>query len=202
MCAAADTGSMDISYIKRRAKRGFAAYKLRKRCEAVLGAVRERFPAGKVSILDVGACDGRMLSYLKDRLPEADCRGVEPDRRFIDACEDGRIRLVEGGAERLPFDGGSFDAALMSSVIEHVPDLPAALKEVRRVLRPGGMLAVISVLPAYEKLSVFIGHKKSDHFMNYTLTEAAATLEAAGFRVAKAGPMEFWLCYNFLVGIK
>ena len=193
---------MNISYLKQRTRRGFAAYKLRKRSEAVLGALRRRFPGGKISILDIGACDGRMLSCLKDGLPEAECAGVEPDRRFIDACADARVRLVQGGAERLPFGNGSFDAAIMSSVIEHIEDLPAALKEVRRVLRPGGVLAVISVFPAYEKLSVLIGHKRSDHFRNYTLAEAAGVLEAAGFRVAEAGAMEFWLCYNFLLGVK
>ena len=193
---------MDISYLKRRGKRGFAAYKLEKRCQAVLNAVLQRFPGGKVSVLDIGACDGRMLSRLKDRLPEACCCGVEPDRRFTDACSDSRVKLLPGAAAPLPFADGAFDVVIMSSVIEHIEDLPAALSEARRVLRPGGILTVISVLPAYEAFSVLIGHKQADHFRNYTLAEAAEVLEKAGFRVVEARAMAFWLFYNFLVGLK
>jgi ubiquinone/menaquinone biosynthesis C-methylase UbiE len=44
-------------------------------------------------------------------------------------------------AERLPFEDGSFDLVFGHAVLHHLPDLPAALGELRRVLRPGGTLA-------------------------------------------------------------
>jgi ubiquinone/menaquinone biosynthesis C-methylase UbiE len=44
-------------------------------------------------------------------------------------------------AERLPFEDGSFDLVFGHAVLHHLPDLPAALAEFRRVLRPGGTLA-------------------------------------------------------------
>jgi SAM-dependent methyltransferase len=51
------------------------------------------------------------------------------------------VRTVTTDAERLPFDDGRFDLAFGHAVLHHLPDLDAALREVHRVLRPGGMLA-------------------------------------------------------------
>ncbi|MEG6506024.1 methyltransferase domain-containing protein [Nitratidesulfovibrio sp. 1201_IL3209] len=50
------------------------------------------------------------------------------------------IRFVETGAERLPFASGSFDVVISNGVFSLVVDKPAALREIHRVLRPGGRL--------------------------------------------------------------
>jgi ubiquinone/menaquinone biosynthesis C-methylase UbiE len=52
-------------------------------------------------------------------------------------------RVVAGDAERLPFDDRSFDLTSSNGVLHHTPDILAALREMRRVLRPGGMTTVI-----------------------------------------------------------
>jgi 2-polyprenyl-6-hydroxyphenyl methylase / 3-demethylubiquinone-9 3-methyltransferase len=57
-------------------------------------------------------------------------------RRAIDA----RFRPAQGRLERLPFAGGVFDVVVAADVLEHVPDLPAAIAELTRVLAPGGRL--------------------------------------------------------------
>jgi demethylmenaquinone methyltransferase/2-methoxy-6-polyprenyl-1,4-benzoquinol methylase len=56
-----------------------------------------------------------------------------------------RARLVGGAAEQLPFRGGVFDAALVAFGIRNVGEVPAALGELRRVLRPGGRLVVLEL---------------------------------------------------------
>jgi len=54
------------------------------------------------------------------------------------------VAAVVGDAERrLPFDDDSFDRVIAIHVLEHLRNLPAALDEVRRVLRPGGRLSVV-----------------------------------------------------------
>lgn len=193
---------MDLAYLERRDKKGFAAYKLRKRSEAALAAIEKKFPGGRPAVLDIGACDGRTLSYIKSRLPGADCFGIEPDPRFAGACPDPRVAIKAGGAVPLPFGDASFDAVLMSSVIEHIPDLPAAMREVYRVLRPGGIVVIISVFPAYEWLSVTLRHKKADHFRNYYRPEVEELVKTAGLDVLESRAMPFWLAYNLVVGIK
>jgi 2-polyprenyl-6-hydroxyphenyl methylase/3-demethylubiquinone-9 3-methyltransferase len=50
----------------------------------------------------------------------------------------GSFRPAQGRLERLPFADGSFDAVVAADVLEHLPDLPAAVKELARVLAPGG----------------------------------------------------------------
>jgi demethylmenaquinone methyltransferase/2-methoxy-6-polyprenyl-1,4-benzoquinol methylase len=51
------------------------------------------------------------------------------------------IRLVEGTAERLPFDDASFDALTFTYLLRYVEDPPATLRELSRVVRPGGSIA-------------------------------------------------------------
>jgi 2-polyprenyl-6-hydroxyphenyl methylase / 3-demethylubiquinone-9 3-methyltransferase len=55
--------------------------------------------------------------------------------------EAGSFDPVRGQLERLPFADGSFDVVVAADVLEHVPDLPAAVGEISRVLAPGGSLA-------------------------------------------------------------
>lgn len=54
------------------------------------------------------------------------------------------VTTVTGDVEKeLPFDDARFDRVIAIHVLEHLPNLPAALDEVRRVLRPGGAFAVV-----------------------------------------------------------
>ncbi len=55
------------------------------------------------------------------------------------------IEWIEGDALALPFDPASFDAATIAFGLRNVPDYDACLRELRRVLRPGGRLAVLEI---------------------------------------------------------
>ena len=55
------------------------------------------------------------------------------------------IEWVQGDVLALPYDGGSFDAATVGFGVRNVADLRAALLELRRVLRPGGRLAILEI---------------------------------------------------------
>lgn len=57
-----------------------------------------------------------------------------------------RIHFSKAPADHLPFDAGSFDLALTAFVLQLVPSRPRALREMRRVLRPGGRLAFVGWL--------------------------------------------------------
>jgi SAM-dependent methyltransferase len=60
---------------------------------------------------------------------------------------EGRISPANGDALQLPFADGTFDRIIASEVMEHIPDDHAAAKELSRVLRPGGTIAV--TIPSY-----------------------------------------------------
>src|SRR4051812_31561420 len=91
-----------------------------------------------VRLLEIGSGTGAMLQALRAR--GADARGVElrPDliaqaHRHFGVLP---IDLVQGTT--LPFSDASFDLVASFDVFEHIPDSDAHLREVRRVLKPGG----------------------------------------------------------------
>lgn len=100
------------------------------------------------------------------------------------------VGAVRGDATRLPFADGVFDAVITSEVLEHVPDDTAALTDMARVLRPGGVLAatVPSWLP--EKINWMLSDDyhapavPGGHVRIYSATELKAKLRATGFRNA------------------
>jgi demethylmenaquinone methyltransferase/2-methoxy-6-polyprenyl-1,4-benzoquinol methylase len=68
---------------------------------------------------------------------------AEARRRLVLAAETRRIRLVEAGAEDLPFEDASFDGLTAAYVLRYLDDLPAGLRELARVLRPGATAALL-----------------------------------------------------------
>ena len=94
-------------------------------------AALERWPQAHVTASDAAA---GMLAVARARAEEAGHGG------------DGRLRFVEGGADRLPLPDGSVDVVVSSFVLQLVPDRLAALREAHRLLRPGGLAAYVTWL--------------------------------------------------------
>lgn len=105
--------------------------------QAVLEFFEERPP---LEILDVGCGPGRLLASLAHRHQMTGCdispEMLEEARRHSPA----QARLVEADARSLPFADESFDALIALDLLTHLPDLEAGLRELARVVRPGGAL--------------------------------------------------------------
>ena len=112
----------------------------RRRAANLLGYLELREGA---RVLDCGWDAGFYLMVMSE-LWELELAGLDDDpARLRDSRSLGTAaELVEGDAQRLPFEDGSFDAVLIWEVLEHLPSDLDALEEVARVLRPGGMFAV------------------------------------------------------------
>ena len=109
------------------------------RVHALLDALKL---AARGRILEVGCGRGRFLRALKAAYPEATLTGSDfaPDL-LADLSPD--IRAVEAGMLHLPFPDGSFDGAYMVEALEHAFVPETAIRELCRVVRPGGPVILI-----------------------------------------------------------
>lgn len=94
--------------------------------------------------LDVGCGTGALCAAILDRARPQGVVGVDPSDGFLQLANrylGERARLHPGSAAALPVDSGTSDAVVSGLVLNFLPDLPAALAEMRRALRPGGTVA-------------------------------------------------------------
>lgn len=100
------------------------------------------------------------------------------------------VAALQGDATRLPFDDDSFDRVITSEVLEHIQDDVAALRELVRVLRPGGTFACTVPTWFPEKLNWMLSDEyhapkaAGGHVRIYTETELRAKLRTAGLEVS------------------
>ncbi len=111
---------------------------------ARFGAVVEALGPGPGDVLDGGMGPGRLCAELDRRGWRVS--GVDLSIHMVDLARNrvpgARERLVQGSLDALPFADGSFDAVAAMGVLEYLDDPRAALRELGRVLRPGGSLVV------------------------------------------------------------
>jgi SAM-dependent methyltransferase len=139
------------------------------------------------SALDVGCGDGRLSAHLRaERLTLADVSDVALERAAR-RLPDAAVARLEPDAP-LPLDDNAFDLVLCAETLEHVRDLQLLLSEIRRVLRPGGRLAITT--PAHSRLAglaiLVRGFERvfpplSPHLRFLTRRSLARLLEDLGF---------------------
>jgi ubiquinone/menaquinone biosynthesis C-methylase UbiE len=132
-------------------------------------------------VLDVGCGTGfateGILQYTDD-VHGLDQSDGQLSKAFAKFGRDGDVRFYRGDAERLPFRDDAFDALWSSGSIEYWPNPVAALREFRRVTKPGGTVLVVG--PDYPDSTVF--QKLADAIMLfYDESEADRMFSAAGF---------------------
>lgn len=152
-------------------------------------SLKNRRDETPLSLLDIGCGTGANLPMLsavvgaKGRITALD---YSPLALQFAASElqakslQNSITLLRGDATRLPFADAQFDIVTMLDVLEHVEDDGAAVREIYRVLAPGG--AFVLSVPAYQHL--WSAHDTAlHHFRRYEYAGLKKVLEAGGFRV-------------------
>jgi len=144
------------------------------------------------SALDIGCGPGHLSFRLTTRF--ANVCAVDPSASMLqtlgeEAARRGmtRIRTQVARAESLPFPDASFDLVATRYSAHHWLDVPRALQEMRRVLRPGGQVLVLDLLgedsPLVDThLQALELIRDPSHVRDYTTAEWSAQLRAAGFR--------------------
>jgi demethylmenaquinone methyltransferase/2-methoxy-6-polyprenyl-1,4-benzoquinol methylase len=157
---------------------------------------------GRQKIVDICCGSGAMFPLLGNRI----LAGLDFTRAMLQiAAKYPNARLVEGDAQKIPLQSGTFDAAIIVYSIRNIPDLDSALRELNRILQSGGLLAILDFgvpegrfmkqlyLLYFQKLMPFLGSfvardRSSYHyFVNSVLRfpkrkDFLALMEKAGFK--------------------
>jgi SAM-dependent methyltransferase len=146
-------------------------------------------------ILDIGCGPGIALTELAAAAPAGHVAGVDPSPLMIRVAErrnkplvrSGRVSVTEGSATALPFPDHSFDKALCVHVIYFWDDLGPCLREIARVLKPDGRIALLfrsSDDPrSIQSFPTSVYRFRTQH-------EVEAALAAAGFTVKSPQPVD------------
>jgi ubiquinone/menaquinone biosynthesis C-methylase UbiE len=100
-------------------------------------------------LLDVGCGTGLFAARVLESIPGASVYGMDLSEGMLRQCQErcraanGRLHLVQGDSERLPFADNSFDVVTCAHSFHHYPRQASVLAQMHRVLRPGGQLLII-----------------------------------------------------------
>ncbi|MBL8921452.1 MAG: methyltransferase domain-containing protein [Myxococcaceae bacterium] len=146
-------------------------------------------PAARV-VLDVGCSAGYVLAAARRLGLEP--VGVDISTFAVELCREKGFRAELGSLSKLPLEDASVDIATLKHTLEHVPDPLAGLRELFRVLRPGGALLV--VVPDADKWKIALMPRLGrdlrpelrgwQHHVYFSSKTLALALERAGFEVA------------------
>ena len=154
-------------------------------------AFAARAPAARpLACLDLGSGTGRFSPLLAEVFG-GPVYGVEPFDRMREQAEGAphpdMVRYLAGRAEAIPLPDAACDLALMFLSFHHVRDRPAAAREIRRVLRPGGRLMIRSHfsdrMPEIHWHRWFPSARAVELKMFPTLAEVAGLFAAVGLEV-------------------
>jgi ubiquinone/menaquinone biosynthesis C-methylase UbiE len=120
--------------------------------------------------IDVGCGTGRLLAFLHDAWPGMKWTGIDLSAPYLAEARrligrTARVKLIEGAAEKLPFDDASLDVVVSSFLMHELPTevRAAALREAARVLKPGGLAVIVDSiqkgdLPSWDGLLDLFPH--------------------------------------------
>ena len=108
---------------------------------------------GARRIADIACGTGILADRIESEVHPEQVYGVDMSDGMLEQARarSPRVQWLKGPAEKLPFDDGSLDAVVSTSAF-HFFDQPAALREFRRVLAPGGLAVVATISPPLPQL--------------------------------------------------
>ncbi|HWD85419.1 MAG TPA: class I SAM-dependent methyltransferase [Solirubrobacteraceae bacterium] len=148
----------------------------------VLDQELDRMPLSREArALDAGCGSGRTLQELARYCNSVAGLELNPEAAEV-ARARGDFEVQTGRVEELPWDAHTFDLITCLDVIEHTPDDTVALRELRRVSRPGGWLLL--TVPAYQAL--WSSHDElNHHFRRYSRERLVRALGDSGWQLER-----------------
>lgn len=149
-----------------------------------------------INMLDVGCGEGRHIFGVMQEYPNIKCTGLDMDDKSLEKAREGYeyfeslsnvgANFTKGSAYALPFEDNFFDLIVCSEVLEHLHEYNNAVKEIHRVLKPGGKF--YASVPAYwpEKvcwiLSTDYQNQPGGHLRIFNENQLINEIKDSGFR--------------------
>jgi SAM-dependent methyltransferase len=170
---------------------------------ALVTLMRDRNDA---RVLDLGCGGGHVTFNVAPMVKEVVAYDLSPEMLEVVGCAAaGRglrnVTTRQGAVEKLPFPDASFDVVLSRFSAHHWRDLDAGLREAARVLRPGGMLAIVDTVTSgvplvdtyFQAIELL---RDCSHVRNYSRAEWEAAIGRAGFQPRSATPFRLRLDFK------
>lgn len=183
---------------------------------------------GPSKVLDLATGTADLAIMIAERWPSSQVTGLDPSRNMLAIGEQkveraalkDRVELVYGDAETLPFEDDTFDGVSIAFGIRNVPDRAQALREMARVTRPGGRIAILELseprpgpLGALARLHVhtvvpwlgsLLSGKKEYRYLQESIAafppheEFASLMEESGLKVVEVLALTFGVAHLYV----
>lgn len=172
--------------------------------ELLQAALSLRNSSGETSetrLVEFGCGDGFLVEQVTAAFPETEVHAIDISHTALERARRRApdSRLIQSDALTTPLAAQAFDIALCSEVLEHVPDDSGLLREILRVLRPGGYLVLTTpnLFTARNLLRKLIGREPKieifEHLREYSYPEIVTGIETAGFCILRFLSIGFYI---------
>jgi ubiquinone/menaquinone biosynthesis C-methylase UbiE len=137
-------------------------------------------------VLDVGCGTGELLSRIAAKHPGASLAGIDPVPQMLVVARkklSNKVDLRVGWANELPWPEGSFDVVVSCNMFHYVTHPVAAIREMQRVLRPGGQILITDWCDDYlacRLCNLYLRLTSRAHYKTYREKECLTLLHQAG----------------------
>lgn len=148
------------------------------------------------TVLDVGCGTCSSMKYIKSRYENIQIVGVEPSFSAIKNYCPGMSNILNGYAQKLPFKDNTFTKVYLNHVIGHIDDIHEGLKEIRRIMKTDGRLAIVTPRLLYRRViyfkNLFDNFKPDPTVLRYySESKLRKHLSLAGFKKDKVFAFDF-----------